>query len=254
MTTWRDDAHAHLCATYPREGCGLLVRDDTGAEVFVATPNLSHSATEQFTIAPEDYADAEDRGEVIAVIHSHVDAPTFPSVVDLAQCEGTGIPWYIFRVDGKEVAGEPVTSPIVTDERCIEPSGYVAPLIGRPFTYGVHDCYALARDWYSRTLGVELPDFDHGPDCWWDPTHENYLPDFDPYTEHMEAAGFEPAAGPLQVGDCIIMQIRSLKPNHIGVYIGDGMLLHHLRGRLSERVIYGGYWADVTVRTIRRKQ
>ena len=30
-------------------------------------------------------------------------------------------------------------------------------------------------------------------------------------------------------------------------------MLHHLYGRLSERVVYGGYWQDVTCAIVRHK-
>jgi cell wall-associated NlpC family hydrolase len=49
-------------------------------------------------------------------------------------------------------------------------------------------------------------------------------------------------------GDLILMQIRSRNrvPNHAAIYLGDGMMLHHLHSRLSSRDIYGGYWQEVT--------
>jgi len=44
----------------------------------------------------------------------------------------------------------------------------------------------------------------------------------------------------------IVMQVRAPVPNHAGVYIGDGLMLHHLYNRLSSRDVYGGYWQECT--------
>jgi len=125
---------------------------------------------------------------------------------------------------------------------CIEPSGYEAPLVGRPFHHGVLDCWTLCRDWYAREWGLALPDpVRH--DNWWDDGCS------DLYTENLAAAGFVPiAVGDIQRGDLILMQIRSrnLVPNHAGIYLGDGLMLHHMYGRLSSRDVYGGYWLENT--------
>jgi cell wall-associated NlpC family hydrolase len=52
-------------------------------------------------------------------------------------------------------------------------------------------------------------------------------------------------------GDCFLMQVASPVPNHAAVYLGDGLILHHLQGRLSSRDVYGGYWQKVTTHVLR---
>jgi cell wall-associated NlpC family hydrolase len=47
------------------------------------------------------------------------------------------------------------------------------------------------------------------------------------------------------------MQVASPVPNHAAVYLGDGLILHHLQGRLSSRDVYGGYWQKVTTHALR---
>ncbi|MBI0320618.1 C40 family peptidase [Streptomyces javensis] len=42
-------------------------------------------------------------------------------------------------------------------------------------------------------------------------------------------------------------------PNHAGIYLGDGQMLHHLYGRLSEAAPYGGMWSERTRYIVRHE-
>ncbi|CDH24888.1 putative phage minor tail protein (phage tail protein) (fragment) [Xenorhabdus bovienii str. kraussei Becker Underwood] len=53
------------------------------------------------------------------------------------------------------------------------------------------------------------------------------------------------------MGDVIIMQVQANEPNHAGVYIGDGLMIHHMYGQLSNRVPYSGYWQERAIITLR---
>lgn len=233
-----DAIGAHAVAEYPRECCGLVIIEK-GRERYVPCRNIAATKAEHFVIAAQDYADAEELGEVVGVAHSHPDAPPMPSEADRVGCEETGVPWVIVSVrrDGETVAA--------AEAAVIEPQGYRAPLVGREFSHGVLDCYTIVRDWYAQERGIELPNF-HRRDNWWNDGENLYLDNF-------EASGFERAIGAPQVGDIILMQIRAKVPNHAAVYLGDGLILHHLYGRLSSRDIYGGYWQEVTRCILRRK-
>ncbi|WP_373947539.1 C40 family peptidase [Pandoraea sputorum] len=205
--------------------CGLLLVRK-GRMRYRGCRNLAQG-TEHFVMAPEDFAAAEDLGEVVGVVHSHPDSPAAPSEADLVGCEATGLPWHILSWP-------------TDDLRTIEPSGYIAPLIGRTFAHGVLDCWSLVRDFYARELGIELPDFERRDD-WWAQGENLYM-------EGYPKAGFVVVNqdAPEKVGDVILMQRRAEVPNHAGVYLGGGLMLHHMHGRLSTREVYGGYWREIT--------
>ncbi|MFW5407750.1 C40 family peptidase [Pectobacterium brasiliense] len=219
----------HAEQSYPKESCGLIIRAGRAHE-YVECVNTHTSPGDEFRIAPDEYAAAEDAGEVVAVVHSHPDATSRPSSRDLAMCEETGLPWVIISWPEGDV-------------RTIVPQGAELEIKGRPFVHGVWDCYGLIRDWYQRERGITLLNFER-EDEWWKNGG-------DLYRDHYAEAGFYRHDGPLLPGDVVVMQYMSDVPNHAGVYIGDEKMLHHLYGQRAGIVPYGGFWQERTILTLR---
>lgn len=242
----------HALEDYPREAAGFVLAA-ADREVYFPARNVADDDND-FRIPAQDYAAAEEAGQIVAVIHSHVDRGPEPSETDRVSCEATGVPWHILSVRGGD------GGPYADEWHSFAPCGYVAPLVGRSFHHGSLDCLGLVRDFYEREMGIELPNMDRADDWWNKPgTGEMYL-------DNYEAWGFEAISGDPQFGDVVFMQYHSDRTNHAGVYLGDqglksqqglhtfpNAMLHHAMGRLSERVIYGGYWADITRMIVRYK-
>lgn len=214
-----------------REACGLVIIEK-GKEVFVPCRNISE-LNDAFAIHPKDYAQAEDRGEIVRVIHSHCHSSPLPSEPDKVSCEASGLPWSIISVPNG-------------DWFHFEPAGYKAPLVGRNWSHGTLDCYSLIRDYYKEVLNIEIPDFERNFE-WW-------LRGDDLYSENFEKAGFVSIPfEEIREHDVILMQIQSPVINHGGIYQQGERILHHLYRRLSARDTYGGYYRKHTVKVLRHK-
>jgi len=226
MTHWKAAALEHALQEAPREACGLVVVIK-GREKYWPCKNLADSR-DFFVLDPEDYISAEEAGEVTAVFHSHPQSPAQASEADRMACEKSGLPWYICN-PGTEVWC------------CIEPEGYVAPLIGRQWVWSVSDCWTLARDWYKQELNLDLPDWQRPPSML--DFHKAPM-----FKECFAAAGFvDLGLSEPEYGDAILMQLDgSPGLNHVAVYVGEQRILHHLRGRLSSRDVWGGYYQKST--------
>jgi proteasome lid subunit RPN8/RPN11 len=234
---------AHAEKDYPRESCGLIV-NARGHERYLPCGNVALS-DEHFALDPRDCFEAEDRHDVLAVVHSHPDAPAFlPSeadrIIDRVGCERSGLPWVIVGWPG-------------ADMLTITPEGYVAPLLGRQFVYGVLDCYTLMQDWYRQELKIDVPKPPREADRpdWWK-RGPNGEPPHDLYLEGFEAAGFS-LVEHLERGDVILIQLQADVANHCAIYLGDQVILHHVWGRLSCREVYGGYWMKNTRAIVRHR-
>ena len=215
------------------EACGVIVADRRRQKV-IRCRNLAPDPAHRFILSPEDFAAAGKTGNVIAVWHSHPNGPLAATVADRSACEASGLPWHIYSVPADN---------FVT----IVPSGFRAPLIGREFVWGVHDCGTLVADYYREVLGIELhvePYPDSG--FWKDPCQKPYLQKF--YDNGFESIATEP-----RIHDCLLMQLSADEPNHAAIIIDGGMILHHVQGRLSCRDIYGGYWRQITRHILRHR-
>lgn len=206
---------AHARTEYPREACGLVI---DGA--YVPMENRARDPQAQFLIPVDETL----RPGVQAVVHSHPDGDPWPSAEDMAGQVATALPWGVVVVGAAGVGrvlwwGEGVPRP---------------PLLGRDFRHGPSgsdgrgDCYALIRDWFLDVRGIDLPEFPRAPE-WW-------LAGGDLYRHGFARAGFrEIDLSELAPGDVVLAKVMSPVPNHGGVVLADGLVLHHLTGRLSRR-------------------
>lgn len=179
----------------PFEVCGLIL---DGPERYFPCRNIAEAADE-FRIDPLDWLAAEEQGEILAVCHSHPGSTCKPSGADIKGCESVGIPYMILGADGLWR---------------LDPLAYRSTLVGRPYRWGWADCWTLIRDFHGADMRDMARDEDDAARL---------------YREHYRSFGWHMVPlDELRHSDAVFMG-----DDHAGVYVGEGKVLHHRRGRLS---------------------
>ena len=207
---FRDHAHEQA----PLEVCGIIVND-----LYIPCRNVAEDdPRHNFQIHAEDSDAAEDQGQIQAVCHSHAGSPA-PSGMDVERCQEDGVPWFILghhdelqRIDPRPI-----------------------PFLERPFQFGWSDCWSLVRDFYG-----DLPDFPREVEFW--------TKGHSPFVDQFAACGFRDIGiSAAESGDAVLMRFNGNGiPNHVGVLLGDGRLLHHPRNQFSRVDLLGPYLGHVT--------
>ena len=233
-----DTINKHAIDEYPKECCGVIADG-----VYFPSQNVAIDPKQDFVIPAALQVALHACGRVMqAVVHSHPNGPRYPSEADMRGQVKSGLPWVLVATDGEQV-----TYPEIWGD------GLEIPLlVGREFMHGIRDCYSLVRDVYrlgKAGLAVQsidwplepilLADFPRNDSWWGDAKTLNQTL----YEDNFAAQGFKRITREdARAGDAFLLKMKSQTPNHAGVLLADGTILHHLPMRLSGRVP-AGLWA-----------
>lgn len=221
-----NDFIEHFKEEFPYEGVGLIINDK-----YYRCENMAENPEEHFAIGATQYKKMRLIGDIQAVIHSHNDHPHVSEADMLSQME-TLLPYCMVNLKNKAV------NRIVWWGDTLEPQN----LLNRYFVHGVYDCYGLLRDFF-RHHDILIPNFSREV-FWWEDDKALFEPNF-------EKAGFHTIyTEDLKPGDVVFMKIRGNRKNtfanHCAVYIGDGLIVHHLYNRASRIEPLSGWKRMIT--------
>lgn len=222
---------AYAQSKAPEEACGIITSDK-----FLPCKNEHPRPLESFAIGAKAFAKAEKRG-IEAIFHSHLGMENYFSKHDIKSCKASNLPWVMYCT-GTNSWHE------------MDPTGN-APYIGRPWLYGMYDCYGLVRDYYAREFGILLDDYERGDEFEWK------SPEWRMFERNFTGQGFvDIGSSDLRKGDILLMQLQAGFANHVGVVHSpsQNLFYQHLLDRLSEASIYGGYWQKNTIKILRHKE
>lgn len=231
----------HAQSEYPNECCGYIVNDK-----YIPSKNIADDPLNFMRFDPRHTARFKN---IQCMIHSHVDYikdgkkyhTGHASKPDMISQMKHQIPYGIVHLNHRNT---PQRVFYFGDKLPVQ------DLKGRPFIHGLYDCYGLVRDYYRKELNIILKNYprDFG---WWNiPGNSSMLLDY------FEDAGFvdkQITLDNIQKNDVFYTNIMGHTVNHCGVYTGNGLLLHHLYGRLSLEVPLMIYKNNVS-KIIRHKE
>ena len=198
------------------ETCGFVLKD--GSVVQIA--NEAGDKRNAFVIGATTYAQYDE--DILGVWHSHLDLAGF-SQLDQQVMSSDVLPWAVYCLgDDSFHECDPTT---------------VAPFEGRPFVFGVYDCYSLITD-YLKGEGVTLPEWPRGSWGEWN------TPNFSPFDDEWKNFGKLVTCGAYQAGDMLLLNLGDY-PNHtdhVGVFVNSKQFLHHPAQGVSRLQTFGGYW------------
>jgi proteasome lid subunit RPN8/RPN11 len=215
---------------HPNEACGFILNSGELIEL----DNRS-TIPDQFVISSQDYARYDE--EIAAVWHTHANYPRF-SEADIRSCKALGLPFAMwdcsssvsYWLDPRQSAG----------------------LVGRPWTYGVHDCYAAVRDWFWQEKNIALGDYPRKAEGEWHSAMFTHFED-----NFRREGGIEVGLDELQRGDVLFFRIRNDSTcNHVAIVEdpGAGLLFHHMVNRMAELGLYSHWLRESTYMAVRHTQ
>ncbi len=213
---------AHAKETHPEECCGLVILDGAGAVEPIRCENSAHDKLNFFKISPQEYLKAYKRGKIIASYHSHGqdDSDKF-SEFDKQASRAANL-HYIMYSHEKDAFLE------------YDPKMQFDEYIGRVFFWGKNDCFSLVRNFYRKEFSIEIPDF------LTDRLGNESSSPLGVYgkliEDHFKEYGWEKIDKFEEIkkydGLCFDFGREGLT-SHVGVYLGNNLILHHPRGGYS---------------------
>ena len=122
-------------------------------------------------------------------------------------------------------------------------------LIGLPYIEGYQDCYGLMRRYYGQNYGLKLRNYARPLNF---PDHLNLI------SENFASEGFqlcEISLDQLEIGDAMMFCIGRRKyVNHVGCFVGNGWMLHHLFNKSSSTDAMTASWRQRVVSVLRHPE
>jgi len=221
----------HAIEEYPNESCGVIYNGE-----YIPCENIADVKRWNFQIDPRMILNWRIKGDLQCIVHSHADEYVkhqgqtvvadygHASKEDMQRQESQKIPYGIVHLNTE---GQFIKTFYFGDQLPVQ------DLLRRPFIHGIYDCYGLLRDFFKVEFNTTIKQFPREFGWWNDPRNSSMLMDY------AEEANFYQTQiddqNPYRKGDAIFMTIRANMVNHVAIYLKDGLIMHHLAERLSER-------------------
>ncbi len=189
------------------EICGILSNNN-----LFPCKNISNNPAHHFVLSPTDYLKVSYKEKIDGIYHSHPQNPEF-SELDKINLYNQKLKGIMYCKDDDSF-------------HYFLPESYNNKYVGREFKIGVNDCLTLVSDYYKNELNIILPKIEREDD--WYKKNPNLLNESLP--PNFKKISLEKA----EKGNVIVFDmLQNGMPHHFGVYLGNDILLHHPRHKLS---------------------
>lgn len=232
LSTQERDQIKRLSVKRPtEESCGFVLENEDVVQV----ENIHPDKEFHFRISEQDYMKWDTEG-IKGIWHSHTVDPSFsPTDQMVMRCDK--LPWAVYCISENKFTEADLSKP--------------APLLDRPFIYGVWDCYSLTTD-FLKEAGINLPPWKRGMHGEWDtPGFFEFDNNWDKYNT------VDVTRKRYQKYDIVLMNLGTNKghTDHIGVFSDDGItLLHHPYNSLSRKNKWSQWLATRTNLVVRPRE
>jgi proteasome lid subunit RPN8/RPN11 len=229
----KKEIEAHSYESLPLE-CVGLVSFRGNRPTAIRMDNISNFPESNFMVDMKKFLELKRLGEIVAIYHSHAKTGHEFSDMDKIYAENLDLPLWVYSCATKRF-------------NVYAPTGYEYPLEGRPFAFGIMDCYVLVKDYYKRVLKIDIFS---GEDVNRTSTDDVVLNNI--VELNFGRSDFERVKD-LKKHDVIAIKGDYKNISHFGIYVGDNMMLHHPIKMLSCKTMYGGAWRKGTAFWARHK-
>jgi proteasome lid subunit RPN8/RPN11 len=213
-------------ATPTVEICGFIYVDALGDAQILPCRNISPTPAEDFEIDVQDHINALHIGQaLVGVYHSHpIGAPTGFSPADIEDADEMALPLYLVNTGDGSWAD-------------YVPASYTVPLEARAWCLGFADCWETPRIYYRQVHGIHFADYERDESY----CHEDQGVALANYAREGLAC-LPPDWSSVQPHDILCFRTDKALPQHFGVFTGNGHMLHHGRGKLSQSELITDRW------------
>lgn len=121
-----------------------------------------------------------------------------------------------------------------------------SPLLNRRYDLGFVDCFSLVRDFHLQQYEILLPNYAR-PSGY----AENGL--FEQILSSEEFIKKPAARENIKEGSVLAFRVASDRVNHLGIYVGNNLFIHHLHGGLSREDNLDQKWFRRLVYVVRHQ-
>lgn len=211
----KEQIKMHSLIDKPRECCGFIFwNEGKNRQEIYKCKNIAENPVNFVEVDSREYLLVKEQGEIICFYHSHNKKDKL-SAVDESEQKFNNLNYLVYDIQSDS---------FLWNRKQNKFNSYV----NRKFKIGKSDCFNLVCDFYLKELKINILDPIPNRVKDWYKNPKNYILD------NINKTNFYIVADKsIKLYDIIVMDYGDSRW-HFGIYLDDGLILHHPNGELSK--------------------